>query len=108
VERWIHHHQIRRALGSTELDYTLSSPAIEAIVMGFKDRIPSLGGIAIGERVWTFRSGGQVSIDPASAVTVLSRARPLEDTIATLTGDPTLVDVVARQSCRVWHTSFPS
>jgi hypothetical protein len=77
-------------------------------MMGFRDRIPSLGGVAIGDQMWKFRSGGQVSIDPASAVTVLSRGLPLEDTITTMTGDPTLVDVVARHSCRVWHTSFPS
>lgn len=100
IERWIHHSQIRRALGLGPVDSEFSAPAIEAFVLGLGTRNPGIGSFTIGERTWEFRDAAALSLDPDLAQTVLSRGLPFEETVPAYTGDPALVEDIASQTCQ--------
>lgn len=100
AERWIHHQQVRRALGRDDVEAHLTAAAVESIVLGMGARIAELGRLTIGDRSWELGPGGAVEVDPSQATIVLSRGLTLEDTRAALSGDPTLVRAVAGQTCR--------
>jgi uncharacterized protein (TIGR03083 family) len=99
AERWIHHNQIRRALGRPPTGDDLSAPALDAVVLGFGARNPQLGRFTIGNRSWSFGLGAAVSLDSDLATLVLSRGLSLDDTRRALTGEPSMVDLVAGQTC---------
>ncbi len=100
VERWIHQHQLRRALLRDRLAEELSSPAKDAVVRGFGARIPVLGRFDVGPRSWEFRDGPTVSLEPSKSHDVLSRGLTLDETVASLEGDPDLVRTIAQQTSR--------
>jgi uncharacterized protein (TIGR03083 family) len=99
VERWIHHSQIRRAVGSPPVPARLSAPAMHAVVLGFGARIPELGSFTVDDRTWDFGAGEAVVVDPELAALVLSRGLTLHETIDVLDGEPSVVETVAAQTC---------
>jgi len=65
VERWVHHHQIRRALSLPPLDTVFLGPAIDVVARGVAASMPALGaepgqGITFdvtGVGTWTLERG---------------------------------------------------
>lgn len=62
VERWVHHHQILRAVGRPPLDGPLLEVAEHVALGGGAHRLPDLGAepgdeveVRMGERPWTLR-----------------------------------------------------
>ena len=101
VERWIHHEQIRRALGLGGVDDELAEPAMEVILTAFGRWHDDLASFSVGERTWTYRpDGAAVSMRVVDARDVLSRALSLDETMAVLDGDPDLLRRVAQRTCR--------
>jgi uncharacterized protein (TIGR03083 family) len=107
VERWSHHHQIRRALGRPALNETFLAPAAAAVARHFAVRLPHLGAepgatitIALPPRGgWTLRrdhstwllfdgcgaaADVSIEINPALATSLLSRGLPYHDVVTHL------------------------
>jgi uncharacterized protein (TIGR03083 family) len=122
VERWIHHHQIRRAVGRPNLDDTaILQPAVATVARGFAAHLRDLGartgdsvvlavdGLASwtlmrdGER-WQLFDGGpdranaQVRLDRSIATDVLSRGLLSSEVEAALSLDGDLQ--LARRAAR--------
>lgn len=115
VERWVHHHQLRRALGRPDLEGTFLDVAAAAVVRSLAAHLPDLGAgpgttIALtvpGLAAWTLRrsdagwslfdgsdeaAATELTLDPAAATTVLSRGLPRREAAAAfaLSGDGAL------------------
>lgn len=105
AERWIHHSQIRRALGLSPVNEELTAPAVDALVEGIGARNKQLRSFEIGDRAWTFREVGMpVALRTEAALQVLSRALPYEQTVDAMTGDHELVASIADQTCQNYGT----
>jgi uncharacterized protein (TIGR03083 family) len=107
VERWIHHSQIRRAVGCPPVPARLTAPAVHAVVLGFGARIPGLGSFTIDDRTWDFGAGEAVAVDPDFAALALSRGLTLDETIDVLDGEPTVVEEIAAQTCLDLYDELP-
>lgn len=66
VERWVHHHQILRAVGRSALDGPLAEVAEHVALAGPAHRMAELGAepgdeveVRMGERPWTLRRGDE-------------------------------------------------
>lgn len=64
VERWVHHHQILRAVARPALDGSLAEVAEHVALAGPAHRLPDLGAepgdeveVRMGRRPWTLRRG---------------------------------------------------
>ena len=117
VERWVHHHQIRRALGRADLDdVTILHPAVATVVRGIAAHLGDLGaasGTALVIDVeevaaWTLRRDdgdgwllfdgraadptAEVGLGRGLATPVFSRGLPADDVRAALScaGDPAI------------------
>ncbi|MGI8794609.1 MAG: maleylpyruvate isomerase family mycothiol-dependent enzyme [Acidimicrobiales bacterium] len=103
AERWIHHEQVRRALGVDPVDAAFADPAMAVVVEGFGARNADLGDFSIGERSWTFRNdGADIRLDQALARKVLSRSLTFDDTLAAMTGRSDVVERLASQTCQAY------
>lgn len=83
VERWVHHQQVRRAVGRPDLGHEFLRPALEVVVWGLAGNVPDLGahpGARLALAVpdvgsWTLRrDDGRWSVvdgDPGEADAVL-------------------------------------
>jgi uncharacterized protein (TIGR03083 family) len=103
MERWEHHHQIRRAVDAPDLGEPFLQPAADVAVRHFVAHLPDLEtapgtSIALtipGTGMWTFTRGGdgwtlvdgatedsdaQLVLEPVLATRVLSRGLPRVDT----------------------------
>jgi uncharacterized protein (TIGR03083 family) len=121
VERWVHHHQIRRALGRPDLDVpAILQPAVATVMRGFAAHLRDLGAPAesslvvsvTGAGAWTLRCDGErwqlldgraadptaeVGLDGALATPVFTRALSADEVRAALScaGDPALATAAA-------------
>ncbi len=116
VERWVHQHQIRRALGCPDLGREFLEPAVATITRSFAAHLPDLGAeagtivrfsvddvgtwsLTLAEDGWSFADGAaadpavELSLSQADATPVLSRNRSSADAVAAfrVSGDAALV-----------------
>jgi hypothetical protein len=122
VERWVHHHQIRRALGRADLDdAAILQPAVGTIVRGFTAHLSdldtetgtSLVVLVDGAGSWTLVRGSdgwqlfdgrapeanaEVGLDRSMATPALSRGLSYDDVRGALSlhGDPDLAGRAAK------------
>lgn len=119
IERWVHHHQVRRAIGRTDLGPEFLAPALEAIAFGLAAHLPDLNaapgaalalvvpdvgawvlGRAAHGPTWTVchadpeQADATVRVKAALATPVFSRAfdRTAAASSLTLAGDPGLAE----------------
>lgn len=97
VERWVHHHQILRAVGRPALDGPLAEVAEHVALAGPAARIPALGAepgdeieVRMGARPWTLRRGadGWTLTAGAAAAPRATVALRADEVAAVLTRGP--------------------
>ena len=92
VERWVHHHQILRAVGRPALDGPLAEVAEHVALAGPAHRLPALGAepgdeveVRMGERPWTLRRGDDGwALGPGAATAPRATVAIAADEVAAL------------------------